>query len=193
MTTSTCKRKNRQTIVGRNIWRQDHSLSPGLVRFALFNLAFWFNTGNTVCETFTKKVRSVHTAAALIKNAKPIPMRTNKLPRTTHTRKKISTGLRSSVRRTKTFAANFAKPTTYTSDFWKHRLPNLTFQTESKIIPSKPLPKSPSSLLHTTQNTQARRNPPHYVEHVVFEAMGKKYTTILAFLEKTEQQAAQSW
>ncbi len=117
MRTPTCKRKTRQTNVGRNIWRQDHSLGPGLVRFALFNLASWFNAGNTVCETFTTKVRSVHTAAALIKNAKPIPIRTNKFPRTTYTRKITSIRLRSSAKRKKTSAANFAKTTTYTRDF----------------------------------------------------------------------------
>jgi hypothetical protein len=123
----------------------------------------------------------VHTAAALIKDAKPIPIRTNKFPRTTYTRRETSIEPRNPAKRKKTSVANFAKPTTYTRDLGKQRLTHLAFQTESKIIPSKPLPQTPYSLPYKTGIQPTMSN-------ISFsEQWERKYTTLLAFLENTSK------
>jgi hypothetical protein len=131
----------------------------------------------------------VHTAAALIKNAKSIPIRTNKFPRTIYTPKITPIGLRSSAKR--------KKPPQRTSQNPQHT--HATFES------------SDSQNSHSRQRTksfhQNRCSKPlhHYcTQHRTLRQQGsrpsmsfskqweKKYTTILAFLEKTKQQVSQS-
>jgi len=136
----------------------------------------------------------VHTAAALIKNAKPIPRRTNKFPRTTYTRKITPIGLRTSAKKKNLHQRTSQNPQRTHVTFESSDSDSQTSHSRQRAN-SFHQNRCRKSLHHycTQRRTLRQQGIRPTMSNMSFSNQrGTKYTTNLEFLEKTKQQVSQS-